>query len=106
MEVAFSQQLFLLSLKKNIILLLLLLLLLFFEVYLATGNREVGAHNLKLQFAVPYHVVSSLSHVHAGKKTLEDGRRSNSFRSAHDELLCSLWGVIFIWFFPLTIFPQ
>ena len=63
MEVAFSQQLFLLSLKKNIILLLLLLLIFFFEVYFATGNREVGAQNLKLQFAVPYHVVSSLSHV-------------------------------------------
>ena len=42
MEVAFSQQLFLLSLKKNYI---------FFEVYLATGNREVGAQNLDLQFA-------------------------------------------------------
>ena len=37
--------------------------IIFFEVYLATGNREVGAQNLKLQFAVPYHVVSSLSHV-------------------------------------------
>ena len=35
----------------------------FSEVYFATGNREVGDQNLKLQFAVPYHVVSSLSHV-------------------------------------------
>ena len=92
--------------KHNFIIIIIIIIFFFFEVYLATENREVGAQNLKLQFAVPYHVVSSLSHVHAGKKTLEDGRRSNSFRSAHDELLCSLWGVIFIWFFPLTIFPH
>ena len=36
---------------------------LFSEVYLATGSREDGAQNLKLQFAIPYHGVSSLSHV-------------------------------------------
>ena len=29
----------------------------FCEVYLATGSREHGARNLKLQFAVPNHVV-------------------------------------------------
>ena len=92
--------------KHNFIIIIIIIYYFFPEVYFATGNREVGAQNLKLQFAVPYHVVSSLSHVHAGKKTLEDGRRSNSYRSAHDELLCSLWGVIFIWFFPLTIFPH
>ena len=61
----------------------------FLEVYLATGNREVGAQNLKLQFAAPYHVVSSLSHVQEEDpgRWEEDGRRSNNYRSAHDELL-------------------
>ena len=49
----------------------------FFEVYLATGSREVGAQNLRLQFAVPYHVVSSLSqqyhhqHIHNNPESLE-----------------------------------
>ena len=99
MEVAFSQQLFLLSLKKNII-----LFNYFFWSISCYRKTEVGAQNLKLQFAVPYHVVYSLSHVQ--ERTLEDGRRSNSYRSAHNELLYSFWGVIFIWFFPLTIFPH
>ena len=46
--------------KHNFI---IIIIFFFSEVYFATGNREVGAQNLKLQFAVPYHVVSSLSHV-------------------------------------------
>ena len=107
MEVAFSQQLFLLSLKKNIIILLLLLLFIYFfsEVYFATGNREVGAQNLKLQFAVPYHVVSSLSHVQerrpwktGGDLIIIDQLTMNS---------CVASGVLFSFgFFPSQFFPH
>ena len=101
MEVAFSQQLFLLSLKKNII--LLLLLLLFFLKYILLQETEVGAQNLKLQFAVPYHVVSSLSHVQerrpwkmGGDPILIDQLTMNS---------CVASGVLFSFgFFPSQFF--
>ena len=72
------------------------------EVYLATGSREDGA---KLQFVRTnsYHGVSSLSHVKE--------RRAQQMADliVIDQLMMNsecLWGVIFIWLFPLTIFPH
>ena len=52
------------SVLSATILLLPLKLNIFFMKYLATGSREDGAQALKLQFeCIPYHGVSSLSHV-------------------------------------------
>ena len=51
----------------------------FCEVYL----REDGAQNLRLQFAVPYHVVSSLSqqyhhqHIHNNPESLEKKKHAS-----------------------------
>ena len=48
-------------------------------------------------------IMRCLAFLSAGKKTLEDGRRSNSHHLAYEKTLCSLWG-IFIWFFPSQFF--
>jgi len=70
----------------------------------ATIPAATGAQNLELQFAVPYHVVSSLSYVQerrpwkmGGDLIVIDQLMMNS---------CVASGVLFIWFFPLTIFPH
>ena len=77
----------------------------FFEVYLATGNREVGSQNLKLQFVVPYHVVSSLSHVQERRRWKMGGDLIVIDQLTMNSCVAS--GVLFSFvFFPLTIFPH
>ena len=93
-----STTILLLPLKQNIF---------FVSIYLATASREDGAQALKLQFEYtnPLSWVSSLLTC-AGKKSLEDERGPISHQLAQDELCVASGVLLFIWFFPLTIFPH
>ena len=94
--------------KHNFIIIIIIYLyiyIFFFLKYILLQETEVGAQNLKLQFAVPYHVVSSLSHVQerrplktGGDLIVIDQLTMNS---------CVASGVLFSFgFFPSQFFPH
>ena len=79
-----------------------------FLKYLATGSREeeLSPEAPVCMYQSP--IIGCLVSLSAGKKIdiLKGGRRSDNHRLANDELYVASGVLLFIWFFPITIFSS